>query len=196
MHGALPGTSEPFFEEVGGFRQSPGSVVPSSAGPELRPLPSTGVTRPPRYYEPVRHPKRPGLSLAGFQLRSCVPPLGLPVLRTFPLCRHAAAITPVGPLGRIARGTAYSNRFPVPQRRRPSPANRRVGSHIHTFEACSAFTHVAACPLAAPLRYTCLEGSDGFMASTAASIASGWNDRVSRAGFAPAGKRRLSTAHC
>src|SRR5471032_2342230 len=35
---------------------------------ELRPLPSTGVTRFRRYYEPLRHPKRPGLSLAGVRL--------------------------------------------------------------------------------------------------------------------------------
>src|SRR3954451_3416279 len=36
-------------------------------------------------------------------------------------------------------------------------------------------------------RYTCLEGSDGFVTSAAAPIASGWSDRVSRAGLAPAG---------
>ena len=36
------------------------------------------------------------------------------------------------------------------QRRRPSPIYRRVGSHINTFEACSVFTHVTACRLAAP----------------------------------------------
>jgi len=35
---------------------------------EVRPLPSTGVTRFRRYYEPVRHPTRPDLSLAGFRL--------------------------------------------------------------------------------------------------------------------------------
>jgi hypothetical protein len=34
----------------------------------------------------------------------------------------------------------------------------------------------------------CLEGSDGFVTSTAASIASGWSDPVDRAGLAPAGK--------
>src|ERR1700692_2379689 len=32
---------------------------------ELRSLPSTGVTRLQRYYEPLRHPKAPSLSLAG-----------------------------------------------------------------------------------------------------------------------------------
>jgi hypothetical protein len=37
---------------------------------ELRSLPSTGITRLQRYYEPLRHPMAPGLSLAGFQLVS------------------------------------------------------------------------------------------------------------------------------
>jgi hypothetical protein len=53
---------------------------------------------------------------------------------------HAAANTPVGPPDRIARGTAYSNRFPMTQRRRPSPEVWRVGSYITAFGACSAFT--------------------------------------------------------
>src|ERR1700722_198029 len=35
---------------------------------ELRSLPSAGVTRFPRYYEPLRHPRAPGLSLAGVRL--------------------------------------------------------------------------------------------------------------------------------
>src|ERR1044071_7483738 len=35
---------------------------------ELRSLPSTGVTRLPRYYEPLRHPAAPGLSLTGLRL--------------------------------------------------------------------------------------------------------------------------------
>jgi hypothetical protein len=35
---------------------------------ELRSLPSTGITRPHRYYEPLRHPGAPGLSLAGVRL--------------------------------------------------------------------------------------------------------------------------------
>jgi hypothetical protein len=37
-------------------------------GFELRPLRSTGVTRFPHYYGPLRHPVQPGLSLAGIQL--------------------------------------------------------------------------------------------------------------------------------
>ena len=35
---------------------------------ELRSLPSTRVTRFPRYYEPLRHPKAPGPSLTGVRL--------------------------------------------------------------------------------------------------------------------------------
>src|SRR4029077_18536035 len=41
----------------------------SCVGLELRPLPSTGVTRLRRYYGPLRYPRRPSLSLAGVWLR-------------------------------------------------------------------------------------------------------------------------------
>src|SRR5450756_6943 len=44
------------------------SLTTCCVGPELRPLPSTGITRLQRYYEPLRHPKAPGLSLAGVRL--------------------------------------------------------------------------------------------------------------------------------
>src|SRR6266446_8700710 len=54
----------------GGYRQHGHSPAPARFPnpPEVRPLPSTGVTRLPRYYEPVRLPTRPGLSLAGVRL--------------------------------------------------------------------------------------------------------------------------------
>ena len=45
---------------------------------ELRPLPSTVVTRLQRYYEPLRRPKRPGLSLAGVRLITRSHRWGLP----------------------------------------------------------------------------------------------------------------------
>ena len=60
------------------------------------------------------------------------PPLGLPVLRRTSLYMHADANTPAGPLD--ARVAFFF------QRRRPSPADHRVGSRIAVFEACSAFT--------------------------------------------------------
>ena len=56
---------------------------------------------------------RPGLSLAGVRLRVTRPHrLGFPVLRWISVYRHAVVITPVARWGLIARGTAYSNRFP------------------------------------------------------------------------------------
>ena len=53
---------------------------------ELRSLPSTGITRLPRYYEPLRHPKAPSRSLAGFRLVVADHALGLPVFRALSLC--------------------------------------------------------------------------------------------------------------
>jgi len=38
-------------------------------------------------------------------------------------------------------------------------------------------------------------GSDGFVSSTAALIASGWSEPSSRAGLSPAVDQRLFTAH-
>ena len=64
--------------------------------PEVRPLPSIGVTRLPRYYEPLRHPRRPGLSLAGVRLGHA-PTAGVSRVAPISLCRHAVAITPVEP---------------------------------------------------------------------------------------------------
>ena len=71
---------------------------------ELRSLPSTGVTRLPRYYEPLRHPRAPGLSLTGFRLVIADHALGLPVLRALSLCtccRHY----PGAASGRILRSS-------------------------------------------------------------------------------------------
>jgi hypothetical protein len=65
-------------------------------------------------------------------------------------------------------------------RRRPSPDYSWVGSCINSFEACSAFTHLTTCRLAkSPYATLSTGGSGGFVASTAAPIAStGWNDPV------------------
>ena len=53
---------------------------------ELRPLPSTGITRLQRYYEPLRHPSGPGLSLTGVRLIIPDHASGFPVLRALSLC--------------------------------------------------------------------------------------------------------------
>src|SRR5258707_2031711 len=53
----------------------------------------------------------------------------------------------------------------------------RVGLHIVLFEACSAFTRVAACTLArSPFRDPLSEGFRHFVASMPAPVASGWSE--------------------
>jgi hypothetical protein len=71
---------------------------------ELRSLPSTGVTRLPRYYEPLRHPRAPSLSLTGFRLVVADHALGLPVLRTLSLCTCRRQY-PGAAVGRIPRSS-------------------------------------------------------------------------------------------
>jgi hypothetical protein len=69
-----------------------------------------------------------------------------------PLCLHAVATTPAGPIEPCSLVLSH--------RRRPSPKFRRVGSCIILFEACLAFTHVTACTLAqSPLRPSTPEAS-------------------------------------
>src|SRR5476651_1294730 len=153
---------------------------------ELRSLPSPGVTRLPRYCEPLRHPKAPSLSLAGFRLVIADHALGFPVFRAFSLCtcrRHY----PGAASGRIA-SLISSRRISLPRK------SCRVGLRIVLFEACSAFTRVTACTLAlSPIRDTLIEGFSHFVTSMTAPIASGWSG--CRVGLAPTGERRLVTAH-
>ena len=88
-----------------------------------------------------------------------------------PLCLHAVATTPAGPMEPI--------RSLLLHRLRPSPDNSWVGSCIISFVACSAFTRVTTCRLAkSPYATLYTGGSGGFVASTAAPIATGWSDPV------------------
>src|ERR1700693_4393942 len=73
-------------------------------------------------------------------------------------------------------GWAYSslispNRISLPRK------GCRVGPHIVLFEACSAFTRVAACTLArSPVRDPHSEGFSHFVTSMTAPAASGWSE--------------------
>src|SRR5436309_15440637 len=79
------------------------------------------------------------------------------------------------PLPRCS-GWAYSplispSRVSLPRK------GHRVGLHIVLFEACSAFTRVAACTLArSPIRDPLSEGFRHFVASMPAPVASGWSE--------------------
>src|SRR6266481_9627131 len=65
---ATPSATSERLMELLGSSPIPQSFVASCVSFQLRLLPSTGVTQLHRYYEPLRHPIRPGLSLASCQL--------------------------------------------------------------------------------------------------------------------------------
>src|SRR5580658_9298566 len=116
------------------------SVVASCVRLQLRPLPSSGVTRLRRYCEPLRHPSQPGLSLASCQLIHTAITAGTSRVARGPHCVHAVANTPAG---RMELVRSYNSiRFGLPTK----PG--RVGSCITIFGACSAFTYVTAYTLA------------------------------------------------
>ena len=148
---------------------------------ELRLLPSTGVIRLRWYYEPHRHPKRPGLSLTGvrFEGETTPSPHGLPVLRCISMCRHAVVNPPVARWALIARGTAYFNRFPVP--------SGGGLPHIHARSATTldvsrpAQRSLALRPVGSPSRQSDPSVSKASTVSfppRVASIATGWSDPV------------------
>jgi hypothetical protein len=165
---ATPSAVSEHVSELIGFPIS-WSFATSCVCLELRSLPSTGITRLQRYYEPLRHPKAPGLSLTGVRLIIPDHAMGLPVLRALSLCtccRHY----PGAADGRTPR--SYSPvRISLPRK------GYRVGLHIDLFEDCSAFTHVAARTLArSPNRDPLPEGFRHFVTSMPAPVASGWSD--------------------
>src|SRR5882762_4481217 len=94
----------------------------------------------------------PGLSLAGVRLVIADPALRLPVLRTLSLCTCC----------RHYPGAAAGRSLALPPIHISLPRYPcRVGLHVGFFEACSAFTHVAACTRArSPSRDRYPEASD------------------------------------
>jgi len=165
---ATPSAVSEHVAELLGFPIS-WSFATSCVCLELRSLPSTGITRLQRYYEPLRHPRAPGLALTGVRLIIPDLAMGLPVLRALSLCtccRHY----PGAADGRTPR--SYSPvRISLPRK------GYRVGLHIDLFEDCSAFTHVAARTLArSPIRDPLPEGFRHFVSSMPAPVASGWSD--------------------
>ena len=172
--------------------------VTSCVGLEPRPLPSPGVTRGQRYYGPLRHPRRTGLSLAGVRLRVTRPHrLGFPVLRWISMYRHAVVITPVARWVLIAHGTVYSNRFPfIPSGSGlPHPSARSASTLVVSRPAQRSLALRPVGSLHRLKRHICLEGSDGFVSSTAAPIATGWSDPVAGWELHPLKSQHLFTAH-
>jgi hypothetical protein len=134
--------SEPYSELIGCPISR--SLTTSCVCLELRSLPSTGVARLQRYYEPLRHPTAPGLSLAGIRLVIPDHALGLPVLRALSLCtccRHYPGVATgrtlrpshpaVSAFPDMAVGSAYTSSFSRLARR--SLALRPAHSRCHQF---------------------------------------------------------------
>ena len=115
---AVPSAVSQLGVELLDSRQSP-AVTTFDTSFEPRPLPSPGITRLQRYYEPFRHPDRPGLTLTGCALTCTGHRSGFPVLHWFPLlaCRRPYP-------GR----TAASRPFSKMHRHWPSPCEWRFGS--------------------------------------------------------------------
>jgi hypothetical protein len=106
------------------------------------------------------------------------------VLPLVPSYLHAVATTPAG-------SEEVVRSYPSPSLAFPSL--RRVGTCIMVFEACSAFTHVTACMLAeSPARFFYTGGFSGFVTSTTAPIATGWNEPVRGWELHPLWTKRLS----
>src|SRR5215469_1265479 len=145
-------------------------LTASCVGPELRPLSSTGVTRLPRYYRPLRHPRAPDPSLTGNRLLITEHALGFPVLRALSLCtccRH------------IPRRGGWDHRLLLlPQTSQPSPirgagrpAHRPFRGLLGVHSRYGLYTrHVTVFRDA-----LVTEGFNRFVTSAVAPVASGWS---------------------
>src|SRR5438128_9316249 len=183
---ATPSAVSEHFSELIGCPISR-SVTTYCVCPELRPLPSTGITRLQRYYEPLRHPRAPGLSLAGFRLVVApTTPWGFPCCVRFP-CVHAAATTPAQRLGVVLRSFTQPYQ-PSPKGSSGRPAHCPFRGLLGVHSRCGLHTRAVTV-----YRDTLSEGFSQFVTSMAAPVASGWSG--CRVGLAPTGKRRLFTAH-
>ena len=124
------------------------SVLLATQGPFPRPaLPGVLSTTGPSVTMPAQPAPR------GVPVGVCAPPAGLPVLLPFTSSMRAAATTPARPAGaRVAR-------FPVGASLPRVTGGSALASYV--FEACSAFTRVAARMVAEPSRAVLLSESFG-----------------------------------
>ena len=157
---------------------------------QRRLLPSTGANYPASSVlraSPPPHTARP--VPRGLPVPKTRSPLGLPVLRLVPF-----ACMPSSSIPRQVRRSLFTRTAPCLQ---PSPKCRRVGSCI-TLSSPAQRVHsrygLHARRVARKTLYT--EGSDGFIASTAAPNCYRVERTSSLMGIAPAVDERLFTAHC
>ena len=119
---------------------------------------------------PLRHPRRPGLTLTSCRLTGLRSPPGLPVLRLVPFCLHAVANTPAGPMGTFARLFPSTAAFP----------RFRAGRLLHcTFRGLHD-VHFRYGLQTRQVAYATLyiRGFSSFVTSTTAPITTGWSEPV------------------
>ena len=137
---------------------------------QLRPLPSPGITRLHRYYGPLRHPKRPGLTLASCRLIPTAITAGASRVASGPLCLHAVANTPAGSMETVRSSFPSTSAFP---RFSAGQLLHYPFRGLHNVHDCYGLqtrqvTNVTL--------YT--RGFSSFVASTTAPIATGWSEPV------------------
>jgi hypothetical protein len=114
--------------------------------PEARLLPSTGITRLRRYYEPLRRPQAARPVPRGRPVGSRTHRLGFPVLPGSPYAYMPSSLPRQNPEAAVAQdptsGTLLLSGW------QPSPCHSGVGFCIKRFEASMTFTFVTACTLA------------------------------------------------
>ena|SRR6516162_2647227 len=156
--------------ELLGSSPIPRSFVASCVRLQLRPLPSTDITRLHRYYEPLRHPTRPGLSLTSCRLICTAITAGVSRVASGLLCLHAVALTPAGPMELVRSSLPIVSGLPcVTVRSAPAiivsgPAQRSL-----TLRPARSRSRLATLSI---------ESSDSFVASTIVSIATGGSEPV------------------
>jgi hypothetical protein len=123
-----------------------------------------------RYYEPLRHPTRPGPSLTSYRLIPTATTAGASRVASGLLCLHAIAITPAGPMELVRSSFSIANGLPC-EKVRSAPAIVFSGP---------AQRSLSLWPARSPSRLATLyiESSDSFVASAAVSIVTGWNEPV------------------
>src|ERR1700738_1565735 len=153
---------------------------------ERGPLPSTGITRPPRYYGPIRLPTSPGLALTGLRLVSRLRPRD-------GVSRVASALVVYVP-SPLPRWSCWVLIAPFPSSGSfPCEVVRSAPTLLVSRRAQRFLTLQ---PAHSPNRLTILsiEGFRRLVALPSAPIATGWSDPC-REGFAPSQELCLSTAH-
>jgi hypothetical protein len=123
-----------------------------------------------QYCEPLRHPIRPGLSLASCQLISTAITAGASRVASGLLCVHAVAITPAGSMELVRSSVSIASGLPrVTVRSAPAIIFSRPAQRSLALRPARSRSRQATL-------YT--ESSDSSVASAAASIATGWSEPV------------------